>query len=51
MIAVFVSHEHCIESLCIFADHREPARNLFRAQSCVDKHTRVACNDQDRIAS
>ena len=51
MIAVFVSDEHCIEPLRIFANHREPARDLFCAQSGVDKYARVAGNDQDRVTS
>ena len=51
MIAVFVSDEHAVETLRVFADHREPARNFFCAQSGIDKHASVACNDQNCIAS
>jgi hypothetical protein len=51
MIAVFVRDEHSIEPLRVLADHREPARDLFRAQSRVDKYTRVTGNDQDRVTS
>jgi hypothetical protein len=51
MIAVFVSDEHCIETLRVFADHCESASNLFCAQTGVDKHASIAGNDQDRITS
>jgi hypothetical protein len=51
VIAVFVSDEHGIEPLCIFTNHREPACDLFRAESGVDKHARVTGNDQNRVTS
>jgi hypothetical protein len=51
MIAVFVRDEHRVEPLRIFTDDSEPARNLFRTQTRVDEHARIACNDQDRIPS
>jgi hypothetical protein len=51
VIAVFVSDEHCIESLRVFADHCETARDLFCTQARVDKYARVSGNDQDRVTS
>src|SRR6185503_4390596 len=51
VIAVFVSDEHCIESLRIFANHCETARDLFCTQAGVDKYARVTGNDQHRVTS
>jgi len=51
VIAVFVSDEHCIESLRVFANHRKTARDLFCTQAGVDKYARVTRNDQDRVTS
>src|ERR1043166_5949136 len=51
MIAVFVSYENRIETLHVLADHREPPRDLFRAQSRVDEHASVTGNDQHCITS
>jgi hypothetical protein len=50
MIAVFVCDQDCIKTLKVFAHDGEAARDLFCTQSGVDKHTRVAGNDQYRIA-
>ena len=51
MIAVFVRHEHRVETLRIFTDKRETAGNFFCTHSRVDEHACIACNDQDRIPS
>ena len=51
VVAVFVRDEHAVETLRVFTDEREPACNFFCAESCVDEHTRTACNDQHRVAS
>src|SRR5690242_8826753 len=51
VIAVFVSDEHGIEALRVFADHGEPARDFFCTESGVDKYARVTRNDQDRVTS
>ena len=51
MIAVFVRHEHRIETLRIFANDGETAGNFFCTQTRVDEHACIACNDQDRIPS
>src|SRR6266550_4500907 len=50
VVAMFMGDEDGIESLHVFADEREPARNLFGAQSGVHENTSLACNDQNRIA-
>jgi hypothetical protein len=51
MVAVFMGDENGVESLHVFANKREPARDLFGAKSSVNENTRLACNDQNRIAS
>jgi hypothetical protein len=51
MVTVFMRDQKAVETLHILAHESEPACNFLRAQSGVNKHTRVACNDQDRIPS
>jgi hypothetical protein len=48
---MFMCYQHRIELLHVFPDEREPARNLFSAESGVNENTSLARNDQDRIAS
>ena len=50
VIAMFVSDEHGVEPLYVFADEREPARDLFGAEAGVNENTSFAGNDQNRIA-
>jgi hypothetical protein len=50
VIAVFVCDEHAVESLYVFPDHCQPARELFGAQARVDEDASFAGNDQNRIA-
>ena len=42
--------ENCVEFLHVLADEREPARDLFGAETRVNEHASFAGNDQDRIA-
>jgi hypothetical protein len=51
MIAMFVCDKHAVESLGVFTNEREAARNLFGAQTGINKNARVAGNDQDDIAT
>jgi hypothetical protein len=51
VVTMFMRDQHGIESLDVFADQREPTRNLFRAQSGVNQNPSFAGNDQNRIAS
>jgi hypothetical protein len=50
VIAVFVCDEHAVELLCIFADNREAANDLFRAQSGINEDARIAGYDQNSVA-
>jgi hypothetical protein len=51
MVAMFMGDQHGVELLYVFADERQPARDLFGAESGVNKNTSLAGNDQNRIAS
>jgi hypothetical protein len=51
VIAVFVSDKHAVETLRVLSHHRKAAHDLLRAQTCVDKHACIACNDQNRVTS
>ena len=51
VIAVFVCDQNSVETLNVFADERESARDLFGAESGVNENASFACNDQNRIAS
>jgi hypothetical protein len=51
MVAMFMGDEDGVESLHVFAHEREPARDLFGAESGVNEDPSLAGNDQNRIAS
>jgi hypothetical protein len=51
VVAMFMSDQHGVEFLYVFADERKPSRDLFGAESGVNKNTSLAGNDQNRIAS
>jgi hypothetical protein len=48
---MLVRDQNAIQALRIFSNEAEAPYDLFRAQPCVDKHTSISCNDQDRITS
>src|SRR6267142_2148350 len=50
VVAMFMRDEDCVEFLHVFADEREPPRDLFSAESGIDENTSFARNDQNRIA-
>jgi hypothetical protein len=50
VIAVLVSHQDRVETLCVFADDGKSADDLFCAQTRIDEYASVARNDQDRIS-
>jgi hypothetical protein len=47
---MFMRDQYGVEFLRVFADEREPARDLFGAEPGVNENTRLARNDQNRIA-
>jgi hypothetical protein len=51
MIAVFVSNQHGIKAMNVLAYDREPAGNLFSAQTRVYKNASFTRNEQNRITS
>jgi hypothetical protein len=51
VIAVFMCDQHRIETLNVFANHCQAARNFFRAQACVNQNASFSSNDQNRISS
>jgi hypothetical protein len=50
VIAVLMSHQDRVETLCIFTDDGKSADDLFCAQTRIDEYASVARNDQDRIS-
>jgi len=50
MVAMFMGYQDSIKLPNVFADKREPARNLLRAESSVNEDASLAGNDQNCIA-